>query len=98
MTFTSQMNNRGGRRGPGVKFAKTEVFSQGQNSHVVCTIQSVLEGNNPSIIQDGSRSTVNFAAHLPIPIKICLIMRTAQAAMESFEEWETEYNRPKSNR
>ncbi|CBY24900.1 unnamed protein product [Oikopleura dioica] len=47
----------------------TEVFSQGEN--VACTIQSAT----------GSHSTANFAAHLPIPIKICLIMRTAQAAM-----------------
>ncbi|CBY24899.1 unnamed protein product [Oikopleura dioica] len=52
----------------------TGALTQGES--VACTIQSASE-------PDGSKSTANFAAHLPIPIKICLIMRTAQAAMES---------------
>ncbi|CBY24897.1 unnamed protein product [Oikopleura dioica] len=73
MTFTSQMSY-----GNPTAYAKTEVFSQRENSNVVCKIQSGLTE------RVGSHSTANFAAHLPIPIKICLIMRAAEAAMESY--------------
>jgi len=89
MTFTSQMNETSRFDKSPTAFAKTEVFSQGENSQVVCSIQSRVDRNvrmNLFTETVGSNSTANFAAHLPIPIKICLIMRTAQAAQESYHK------------
>ncbi|CBY24895.1 unnamed protein product [Oikopleura dioica] len=89
MTFTSQINDTSRFDKSPTAFAKTEVFSQRENSQVVCSIQSRVDRNvrmNLFTETVGSNSTANFAAHLPIPIKICLIMRTAEAAQESYHK------------